>query len=52
MTMEYRTDEIAEDELQAQLNVIAAEGWTLVFCIIHGIKTNDGAPVYVTIWNK
>lgn len=50
--MEYRAEEIAEGELQAQLNVIASEGWTLVSCMIHGIKTNNGAPVFVTIWSK
>ena len=51
MTM-YRVEHIAEGELQAQLNIIAAEGWALVSCMIHGIKTNNGAPVFVTIWSK
>lgn len=50
--MDYRVEEITECELQTQLNIIASEGWTLVSCTIHGIKTNDGAPVFVTIWSK
>jgi len=50
--VEYRTEEIAEVILHEQLNVIASEGWTLVSCTIHGIKTDDGAPVFVTIRSK
>jgi len=50
--MNYRVEEIAENELQAQLNVIASEGWTLVACLIHGLKTSEGRPVFVTFWSR
>ena len=51
MTM-YRVEHIAEGELQAQLNIIAAEGWALVSCMIHSLQTAEGHPVFVTIWSQ
>lgn len=48
----YRVEEMGESALQERLNTIASEGWTLITCTVHGVITEEGRPVFVTIWSR
>jgi len=48
----YKVENIGEAELESRMNILAAEGWTLVSCLIHGLVTDEGHPLFVTIWSR